>query len=600
MDTTQDDTLQLPDTIPHDLASVLHGFASVFAVPTGLPPFHTQDHSIVLQEGVNAVKVLPYCYPVSQKAQIETMVADMLAQGLIQPSSSPFLAYVILVRKKDGTWHFCTDYHALNAVTIKDSYPMPTVDELLDELHGAQFYSKLDLRSGYHLIILKPEDHYKTAFHTHHGLYEWLVMPFGLTNAPTIAYMPSFLSVHLVKNGFEYLGHVVTGAGVEMDHAKVTAVANWPLPTSVLSFKNNFKWSQEAQSAFETLKQALQTTLVLVLMDFSKPFIVETDASGHGIGAILSQAGYPIAFFSKKLSRKMQEASTYVRELFAITEAYKAGASNDGADGLSRCFNFSLSTSHASIVEDIRDALATSSSISSIIFQVEKDPIAMSTYEVKNGFLYRKNRMVIPPESRDLITRLLLRMRRDIRDYVRALWEDVAMDTGLPNSCGYIVIMVVIDRLSKYAHFAPFHSQFSAPQVATLFAQTIVKLHGLPQSIVSDRDKIFTSTFWSHIFKLQDTSLQMSSAYHPQSDGQSKVLNKCLELYLRCFVSEQPKARVDYLPWAEYWYNSAFQTSISVTPFKVVYGRDPPSIITRSFSDDTPRDVIEQLQKRDA
>ncbi|GKA49148.1 transposon ty3-I gag-pol polyprotein [Tanacetum coccineum] len=106
MDSTQDDTLKLPDTIPHDLASVLHGFTIVFSVPTRLPPSRTQDHSIVLHEGINVVKVLPYRYPVSQKAQIETMVADMLAQGLIQPSSSLFSAPILLVQKKDGTWHF--------------------------------------------------------------------------------------------------------------------------------------------------------------------------------------------------------------------------------------------------------------------------------------------------------------------------------------------------------------------------------------------------------------------------------------------------------------------------------------------------------------
>nr|GEY55683.1 hypothetical protein [Tanacetum cinerariifolium] len=485
---------------------------TVFAVPTGLSPSRSQDHSIVLQDGVNVDKVCPYRYLVIQKAQIEAMVADMLAQGLIQPSSIPFLALVLFVRKKDGTWRFCTDYHALNAVTIKDSFLVPTVDKQLDELHGLQFFSKLDLRSGYHQILLKPKDRYKTAFCTHHGLYEWLVMPFGLTNAPATfqALMNDVFCLYLLKFVLIFFDDIL-----------------------VYSFTCGYK----------RMNQLLRHVNKLY-----KPFIVETDASGNGIGAILSQAGHSIAFFPKKLSRKMQEASTYVRELFAITEVvarfhhylfghyfiirtnhhslhhicdqtiqtpeqqallpkligynfrveYKVGTSNGGADGLLRCFNFSLSTSHANIAEDIRNALATSSLISSIISQVEKDPVVMSKYEVKNGFLYWKNRLVIPPESLDLITKLLVEFHSStlgghavfLRTYARCCLPFPSLIkcgrmlqwtlSGLPNSRGYTVIMVVIDRLSKYAHFAPLHAQFTAPQVATLFVQTVVKLHGIP------------------------------------------------------------------------------------------------------------------------
>ncbi|XP_072056245.1 uncharacterized protein [Arachis hypogaea] len=142
--------LDFPSTMPPELASLLTDFTTVFQIPHSLPPLRTHDHSITLFPNSSPVKVRPYQYPHSQKAKIKCIVAELVSEGMVQPSTSPFSSPVLLVKKKDGTWHFCMDYRALNVVTVKDSFPMPAVDGLLDELFGAQFFSKLDLRSGYH------------------------------------------------------------------------------------------------------------------------------------------------------------------------------------------------------------------------------------------------------------------------------------------------------------------------------------------------------------------------------------------------------------------------------------------------------------------
>ncbi len=148
---------------------------------------------------------------------------------------------------------------------------------------------------------------------------------------------------------------------------------------------------------------------------------------------------------------------------------------------------------------------------------------------------------------------------------------------GVPKSGNKSVIMVVVNRLSKYAHFCALPHPFTPTLVAQSFMDQIFKLHGMPTSIVSDRDPIFTSNFWQELFKLQGTQLQLSTSYHPQTNGQTEAVNKCLENYLRCFTSKKKHQCVEWLPLAEWWYNTNYHVATKMTPCEAVYGQLPPS-----------------------
>lgn len=182
---TLDADVPLPaGAVTMPLSSLLDKYKDVFQDPTQLPPHRAFDHAITLLPNSAPVHARPYRYSPFQKDEIEKQVAEMIANGIVSPSISPFASPVLLVKKKDNTWRFCVDYRRLNMITAKNKFPLPIVDELLDELAGTKYFSKLDLKSGYHQIRMVPEDEQKTAFKTYHGHFQFKVMPFGLTNAP--------------------------------------------------------------------------------------------------------------------------------------------------------------------------------------------------------------------------------------------------------------------------------------------------------------------------------------------------------------------------------------------------------------------------------
>ena len=152
------------DCLPVEVQALLEQFNDLFQQPDSLPPSRACNHAIPLLPGAQPFYIRPYRYPPALKDEIERQVEEMLTQGLIQPSTSLFSSPVLLVKKKDNSYRFCVDFRKLNSLTVKSKYPVPVIDQLLDELHQASWFSKLDLRAGFHQILLQHGHEHKTAF----------------------------------------------------------------------------------------------------------------------------------------------------------------------------------------------------------------------------------------------------------------------------------------------------------------------------------------------------------------------------------------------------------------------------------------------------
>jgi len=170
---------------------------------------------------------------------------------------------------------------------------------------------------------------------------------------------------------------------------------------------------------------------------------------------------------------------------------------------------------------------------------------------------------------------------------------------GLPNSYGKRIIFVVVDRLSKVAHFMALQHPYTATYVVQCFMDNIFKLHGFPTSITSDNDPIFVSRFWKEFMEYLGVQVQLSTAYHPQTDGQTKVVNRCIETYLRCMCSDDPKQWSKWLPLAEWWYNTTYHSTIKASPYEIVYGQLPPAYLPYLPGESTIELVDRSLQKRE-
>ena len=743
--------------VPSSVKTLLQDFHDMFPpnVPSGLPPLRGIEHQIDLIPGASLPNRPAYRSNPQETKEIQRQVDELISKGWVRDSMSPCAVPVILVPKKDGTWRMCSDCRALNNITIKYRHPIPRLDDLLDELHGACYFSKIDLKSGYNQIRIREGDEWKTAFKTKYGLYEWLVMPFGLTNAPStfmrlmnhilrefigkfvvvyfddiliystsldfhIDHLKSVLTVlrkeqlyaNLEKcifctNHVVFLGFVVSSKGVQVDEEKVRAIQEWPTPKSVTEVRSfhglasfyrrfvkdfstlaaplnevlkknvGFKWGEKQEEAFNVLKQKLTNAPILALPNFQKSFEIECDASNVGIGAVLLQEGHPIAYFSEKLSGPTLNYSTYDKELYALVRAlktwqhylypkefvihsdheslkyikgqgklnkrhakwvefleqfpyvikHKKGKGNIVADALSRRHAL-LSMLETKLIglECLKSMYENDETFGEIFKNCEK--FSENGFFRHEGFLFKENKLCVPKCS----TRNLLvceahegglmghfgvqktletlqehfywpHMKKDVQKFCEHCivckkakskvkphglytplpileypWIDLSMDfvLGLPKtSNGRDSIFVVVDRFSKMAHFIPCKKVDDASHVADLFFKEIVRLHGLPRSIVSDRDSKFLSHFWRTLWSKLGTKLLFSTTCHPQTDGQTEVVNRTLGTLLRTVLRKNLKTWEACLPHVEFAYNRAVHSTTNCSPFEVVYGFNP-------------------------
>ncbi|GJT91748.1 putative reverse transcriptase domain-containing protein, partial [Tanacetum coccineum] len=320
---------------------IVRDFPEVFPEDLpGLPPTRQVEFQNDLVPGAAPVARAPYRLAPSKIKELSEELQELSDKGLIRPSSSPWGALVLFVKKKDSSFRVCIGYQELNKLTMKNRYPLPRIDDLFDQLQGYSVYSKIDLRSGYHQLRVREEDIPKTAFRTRYGYYEFQVMPFGLTNAPVIPKV-------------QFLGHVIDRQGIHMDPAKIESIKDWAspkTPTEICQFlglagyyrrfiegfskitkpmtkltqkKVAFEWGDKQEAAFQTLKNKLCSAPILALPQGAENFIVYCDASHIGLGAVLMQNEKVIAYASQQLKIHEKNYTTHDLELGAVVFALK-------------------------------------------------------------------------------------------------------------------------------------------------------------------------------------------------------------------------------------------------------------------------------------
>nr|GEW08671.1 putative reverse transcriptase domain-containing protein [Tanacetum cinerariifolium] len=593
----------------------------------------------------------PYRLAPSEMKESADQLQELTNKGFIRPSSSPWGAPVLFVKKKDELFWMCIDYQELNKLMVKNHYPLSRIDDLFDQLQGSSVYSKIDLRSGYHQLRVREKDIPKTDFRTRYGHYEFQVMPFSLMNAPAVfidlmnrvckPYLDKFVIVfiddiliyskdekeheeHLrqilkllkkeelyakfSKREFwipkvQFLGHVIDSQGIHMDPAKIKFVKDWASPKSPMESR-------------QFLSPA--GAPILALPEGNEDFIVYIDASIKGLGVVLMQRE-KIRYHPGKgnvvanaLSRKEQEplrvralvmtisldlpkqilnSQTKARKPENIKkedvggmlvenaknpEAIKEKKLEPRGDG-TQCLN---ARSWLPCYGDLQTVIMHESHKSKYSVHPDSDKMYQ---DIKKLYWWPNMKADITTYVIKCLTRAKVKAEHQRPSGLLVQpkipewkWDNITMDfvTKLPKSSqGYNTIWVIVDQLTKSAIFTPIRETDPMDKLARIYLKEVVTRHGIPVSIISDRDPRFASNFWRSLQNALGTRLDMSTAYHPETDGQSERTIHTLEDMLRACVIDFGKGWVNHLSLVEFSYNNSYHATIKAAPFEALYGR---------------------------
>ncbi|GKC24411.1 putative reverse transcriptase domain-containing protein, partial [Tanacetum coccineum] len=550
----------------------------------------------------------PYRLAPSEMRELSVQLQELLEKGCIRPSSSPWGAPVLFVKKKYGSFRMCIDYRELNKLTVKNRYPLPRINDLFDQLQGSSVYSKIDLRSGYHQLRIKEEDIPITAFRTRYGHFEFQVMPFGLTNVPAVfmdlmnrvckPYLDKFIILfiddilvyskdeeeqgkhlkiilELLKkerlyamflkcdfwlDSVQFLSHVIDSSGVHVDPSKIEAIKSWAAPTTPLEVRQ-----------FLGLVGYYRSAPILALPEGTKDFVVYCDAYLKGYGAVLMQREKVIAYASRQLKVHEENYTTHDLELGAAIELlsdydceirYHPGKPNVVADALSHKERDNPSrvralmmTVHNDLPKQIRKAQEESMKGKN----VKTESLGRSIKQIfefrPDGTRCFRNRVWLPRFGglRDLVMHESHKSKYSIYPGSDKMYQDLKPLYWWPNMKADIATYV-----SKCLTYAKVKAEHQKPS-------GLLQQPGIP---VWKWERITMDFIAS-----KGVGDEFFFAYRPQTDGQSEKIIQTLKDMLRACVIDFGSSWDRHLPLVEFSYNNSYHASIKAAPYEALYER---------------------------